>query len=65
MLVLSRKTGEEIVIGNNIVVKVTRIRGDKVRIAIEAPPDVRIMRSELTPRPGPSPQPSPRSAESE
>lgn len=47
MLVLSRKTGERIVIGDNITITVTRIRGDKVRIGIDAPPDVRILRGEV------------------
>lgn len=47
MLVLSRKTGEQIVIGENIRITVIRIQGDKVRIGIEAPPDVKVYRSEL------------------
>lgn len=47
MLVLSRKTGERIVIGDNIIIEVCRISGDKVRIAIEAPRDVPVLRSEL------------------
>ena len=47
MLVLSRKHGQEICIGDNILVKVIRVNGGRVRIAIEAPPDVRITRGEL------------------
>lgn len=47
MLVLSRKKSEAIVIGNNIVVRVIDIRGDKVRIGIEAPRDVRVDRNEV------------------
>jgi len=47
MLVLSRKTGERIVIGDNITVVVNRIDGNRVSIGIEAPRDVRIVRGEL------------------
>lgn len=47
MLVLSRKVGEKLLIGENIVITVTEVRGDKVRIGIEAPPDVRVLREEL------------------
>ena len=47
MLVLSRKIGEEIVIGGCIRVTVTAINGDKVRVGITAPPEVRIDRAEV------------------
>jgi carbon storage regulator len=47
MLVLSRKRNESIVIDGNIVVTVVDIRGDKVRLGIEAPKDVPIHRSEI------------------
>lgn len=47
MLVLSRKEGEQLVIGDNIVVTVSRIAGNRVSIGIEAPRDVRIVRGEL------------------
>lgn len=47
MLVLSRKEGEQIVIGDNIVVTITQIRGDKVRVGIEAPREVTVLRKEL------------------
>jgi carbon storage regulator CsrA len=47
MLVLSRKVGEELVIGENIRVVVHRIAGNRVTIGIEAPHDVRIVRGEL------------------
>ena len=47
MLVLSRKRNESIVIDGNIVVTVVDIRGDKVRLGIEAPKDVPIHRSEV------------------
>lgn len=47
MLMLSRKTNEEIIIGDNIRVVVVEVRGDKVRIGIEAPKDVSVHRKEI------------------
>ena len=47
MLVLSRKVGEKLVIGDNITVIVNRISGNRVTLGIEAPGDVRVMRGEL------------------
>ena len=47
MLVLSRKQNERIRVGDSVVVTVVRASGDKVRIGIEAPPDVRVLRDEL------------------
>lgn len=47
MLVLSRKESERIRLGNSIVVTVVRVSGDKVRLGIEAPPDVLVLREEL------------------
>lgn len=47
MLVLSRKKQESIVINKNIVVRVVEIRGDKVRLGIEAPKDVPVHRHEV------------------
>jgi carbon storage regulator len=47
MLVLSRKAGEQLYIGDNIVLTVSRINGNRVAIAIDAPRDVRIVRAEL------------------
>jgi carbon storage regulator len=47
MLVLSRKVGETIVIGNNINLTVVEIRGSGVRVAIEAPREIVILRDEL------------------
>ena len=47
MLVLSRKVGEKLVIGDNITVVVSRIAGNRVTLAVEAPHDVRIVRGEL------------------
>lgn len=47
MLVLSRKVGERVNIGGNIVVVITRVKGNRITIGIEAPDDVRIVRGEL------------------
>jgi len=47
MLVLSRKIGEVIIINHSIRVTVSSIKGDKVRLGIEAPADVRIHREEV------------------
>jgi carbon storage regulator len=47
MLVLSRKQTERIRLGDAIVVTVVRVSGDKVRLGIEAPPDVLVLRDEL------------------
>ena len=49
MLVLSRKPGERLVIGDDIVLVVNKIAGNRVTIAIEAPRDVRVVRGELAP----------------
>ena len=47
MLVLSRKRNESIVIDGSIVITVVEIRGDKVRLGIEAPREVSIHRQEI------------------
>ena len=47
MLVLSRKKNESIVIGDNIVITVVDVRGDKVRLGIDAPKDVPVHRREV------------------
>jgi carbon storage regulator len=47
MLVLSRKRDERIVIGDNIVITVVEVRGDKVRLGIEAPAEVPVHRQEV------------------
>ena len=49
MLVLSRKTGEEIIIGDNIKLIVSRISGNRVTLGVTAPEGVRILRGELPP----------------
>ena len=47
MLVLSRKSGETIQISDNIEIRILEIKGDTVRIGIEAPKSVEILRGEL------------------
>ncbi len=47
MLILSRKPGESLMIGDSIEIKITEISGDKVKIGIEAPADMKILRKEL------------------
>ena len=49
MLVLSRRESERIRLGESIVVTVVRVSGDKVRLGIEAPPNVLVLREELEP----------------
>jgi carbon storage regulator len=47
MLVLSRKAGETINIGEGVTVRVIRLEGGRVRLGVEAPENVRILRGEL------------------
>ena len=47
MLVLSRKKLESIIIGNNVRVTIVDIRGDKIRLGIEAPSDIPVHREEV------------------
>jgi carbon storage regulator len=51
MLVLSRKPGERLIIGDDIVLVINKIAGNRVTIAIEAPREVRVVRGELAPHP--------------
>ncbi|MEM8678065.1 MAG: carbon storage regulator [Planctomycetota bacterium] len=48
MLVLTRKQGEQIRIGDDVVLTVVRVKGQAIRLGIEAPQDVRVVRGELT-----------------
>ncbi len=52
MLVLTRKPGEKVVIGNGITLTVVEVQGSKVRLAFDAPEQVRILRAELARRQG-------------
>ena len=52
MLVLSRKPGEQVVLGNDITLTVVEVRGERVRLAFDAPDQVRILRAELACRQG-------------
>ena len=47
MLVLSRKESERIRVGDSITVTIVRVSGDKVRVGIEAPSDLKVLRDEL------------------
>ena len=49
MLVLSRKESEKIMLGDSIVLTIVRVSGDRVRLGIEAPSDMLILRKELDP----------------
>ncbi len=47
MLVLTRKVGQEIIIGDHIRITITQVKGDKVRIGIDAPADISVDRQEV------------------
>ena len=47
MLVLSRKLKEEILIGENIKITVLKVKGNTIRLGIEAPRDVHVLRGEI------------------
>ena len=47
MLVLTRKIGEQIRIGDTVIVRVLEVRGSQVRLGVDAPADVRIYREEI------------------
>ena len=47
MLVLTRKPGERLVIGDNIVITVVEVKGDNIRIGIDAPREVKVYRGEI------------------
>lgn len=47
MLVLSRRLGESVVIGDDVVVTVLEVRGDVVRLGVDAPREVQVRRQEL------------------
>lgn len=47
MLVLTRRVSEKFIIGNNIVITIVRVEGGQVRVGIDAPRDVSIVRAEI------------------
>jgi carbon storage regulator len=47
MLILSRRVNEKIVIGDDIIVSVVEVRGDQVKLGIEAPRHVKVFREEV------------------
>jgi carbon storage regulator len=47
MLILTRKEGETILIGDNISIKIVEIRGKQVRLGIEAPANILLLRGEM------------------
>lgn len=51
MLVLTRKLNQQIQLGDNIKITVLRVKGNTIRLGIEAPRDVRVVRGELEPLP--------------
>ena len=51
MLVLTRKPGEKVIINNNIIITVVRLRDNKVRLGLEAPKEINVARSELVKNP--------------
>ena len=58
MLILRRRVGEKIVIGDGITVVVNRVSGGRVTLGIEAPQDVHIVRGELRPFDDQKPRPA-------
>jgi carbon storage regulator len=60
MLVLTRKPGEKIVIGDNVVLEVLEIQGNRVRLGIKAPQGVTILRQELLVAKAAAPAPAPK-----
>ena len=57
MLVLTRRVNERIVIGDDVTVTVLEVRGDQVRLGIDAPRDVKVFREEVLQRDEPNPPP--------
>jgi carbon storage regulator len=58
MLILTRSLGERIVIDDNVVLTVVRIRGQRAHLGLEAPPEVAIRRAETLPAAPPALQPN-------
>ncbi|GAC1504370.1 MAG: hypothetical protein NVS1B10_09110 [Candidatus Saccharimonadales bacterium] len=51
MLILTRRVGENLLIGPDIVIRVLEIRGRQVRIGIDAPKEISVLREELQDKP--------------
>lgn len=47
MLILTRKQGESFMLGDDIEITISEVNGDRVRIAIDAPKEVKVLRKEL------------------
>ncbi len=47
MLVLSRKIGQKIIVNDSIILTITAVKGNMVRVGIDAPPHIRIVREEI------------------
>ena len=47
MLVLSRRLGEKLIIGDNVTITVVRIKGNEIRFSIEAPREIKVNREEV------------------
>lgn len=47
MLILTRKTNEKIKIGNDITITIIEVRGDQVKVGVEAPKDIKVFRQEV------------------
>lgn len=47
MLILARKTGESLMIGDNVEITITEVSGDKVKVGITAPKEITVLRKEL------------------